>query len=278
MPVDSVGSGFHRRCYQSFTGLMKKYYLPKSVAADSISTACSSRSELDPQCTESSTSNLQSPCPSTSLLPDYNTIDVIISEVGLVSPVPLHNTENNLQVESKAAPSEIDLLTEIDAPNNSTCIFCDQKTKKHRSKRLPLISSNKKEFLSKQNQEDNNLTELINKVTTYPGYKVCYHKNCQLDFAYKTTSNKNTTKSSWHDLRDLHQIAFDEICDYINENVLKKGRCFFLTQLHRHYMEVLRENKKENSELVVGDFLAHNLELKLIKFFDRDIRFFYCAK
>ncbi|CAH0730456.1 unnamed protein product, partial [Brenthis ino] len=153
-------------------------------------------------------------------------------------------------------------------------MFCDQKTKKHRSKRLPLHSCDKKDFLSKLDEENENHKEFINKFENYSLSKIYYHHPCKLEFSYKTSVKKETPKSDWHDLRQHHQTAFEEISALINENIIKKGRCYFLTYLHRYYMEILNESEEGNSTKNKGSFTPHNLEIKIIKAFDKQIKFF----
>ena len=56
--------------------------------------------------------------------------------------------------------------------------------------------------------------------------------------SYKISSNKNTNKTSWHDLRHHHQTVFIDICNFIQENIIYKARCYFLLYFHRNYIQI----------------------------------------
>ncbi|KAK0180696.1 hypothetical protein PV327_003054 [Microctonus hyperodae] len=253
LPVDLYDNGYHRNCYKSFTGLMKKYYLPKS----------------DVQSTQLKSSNLK-PSPTFTSIPNTNTIPEVVESV------PSTSQKNNIQLEIGDPLSEIDISIKSDINTDSrniTCIFCDQKTKKHRSKRLPLIRTIKKDFLSRIDRDNEINTELINKIVNYPGLTLYYHINCQSNFSYKAKSSQKTTRSYWHDIRDHHQSAFEEITGFIEENIIKNGQYYFLTYLHSYYMELLEENE-ENSSENHGCFTSQNLECKIRKIFNKEIKFF----
>lgn len=86
--------------------------------------------------------------------------------------------------------------------------------------------------------------------------------------------HKKTTKSFWHDVREHHKIAFDDMCIFIRENAIEKGRCYFLTYLHRYYVQLLEEGDEKNSVGKTVHFTPHFLKTKIIKVFDKEIMFF----
>lgn len=104
---------------------------------------------------------------------------------------------------------------------------------------------------------------------------IYYHQKCQLEYFYQISSTKNTVQTSWHDLRQHHQAVFDEICNFIQQNVLEKGRCYFLTYLHRYYLELF-DDKIDNSKNIMGNFTPQNLESKITKTFSKEIKFMMC--
>lgn len=86
LPDELFESGYHRHCYKSFTGLMKKYYVSKSTTAaaaesntstdkssDVTETTSSSVPNLATQCIESQ-SHFPQPSTSTSTLPEFSSI------------------------------------------------------------------------------------------------------------------------------------------------------------------------------------------------------------
>ena len=50
---------------------------------------------------------------------------------------------------------------------------------------------------------------------------------------------------------------------------------YFLTYLHRHYIELFNE-ELGNCEEVAGNFTPHNLEDKINKVFTKDVKFLMC--
>ncbi|GBP62836.1 hypothetical protein EVAR_44691_1 [Eumeta japonica] len=96
---------------------------------------------------------------------------------------------------------------DITSEKTQTCIYCEQKPKRHRLKRLPLHTCDKNLFLIKLNEEKEDMAELIEKVQDVMNPTIYYHKNCQLEYSYKVSSKKNTVKTSWHELRKHHQAA-----------------------------------------------------------------------
>ncbi|KAL4702142.1 hypothetical protein ACJJTC_019418 [Scirpophaga incertulas] len=87
LPGELFESGYHRNCYKSFTGLNKKYYLPKNTAtekanstekllsiAENLSTDISTTVELDTQCIQPEASTSQHFNPAAAVIPDTTTI------------------------------------------------------------------------------------------------------------------------------------------------------------------------------------------------------------
>lgn len=189
-----------------------------SNITENPSTACSWTSKLETQCIEAQSSISQSSSSATTLVPDPITIPEPAIIYELVKTVPSNSQENSVQLKNIDSLSNSNISIESDVsidPNNATCIFCHQKTRKHLSKRLPLFSSNKEDFQSKVEHESENYIELINKIANYSHSKMYYHKICQLNFSHKVSANKKTTKSRWHDLRRRHQTAFELLMKYI---------------------------------------------------------------
>ncbi|CAH2098161.1 unnamed protein product [Euphydryas editha] len=287
LPVELFESGYHRQCYKSFTGLMKKYQSKSTTTKldlkDSSSSAtgnqCTASSSIcNIESTEPQPSFVQSSHPVNILLPDHSTIPQHTTIPELPKPLPSTSQENIIQLENFNLTFESDVSMESNAGNETTniiCIFCDQKTKKHCNKRQPLHCKEKEKFLLSILQENDTYPDLFKKVENYAQSKIYYHHICQVDFTNKIKSlNKKATKGTWHEHRQNHQIAFYEISLLIKENVIEKGRCFFLTYLHRYYLEFLEKNK-EDTEKVSAYFTPQHLEDKIVKAFSKEIKNFF---
>lgn len=263
LPVDSLESGYHRQCYKSFTALMKKYM--------------SQTSQTQVESTEPQPSSIQSPHPVSILLPAHATIDHPTAIPELSEPAPSTSQENIMVLEDLNVTFGSDVSTEREIdnePKNSICIFCDQKTKKHRTKRQPLHCTEKEKFISTLIEGSDSYPDFFKKVQNASQPNIYYHHICHVDFTNKIKSlHKNTTKGIWHENRQNHQAAFDEISVFLEENVIGKGRCFFLTYLHRYYIQLLE--KDEDTTKVTGNFTPQHLEDKIVKSFKKEINCFF---
>lgn len=172
LPVDLYESGYHRQCYKSFTGLMKKYYESKGTNAAKSTSKEKTSNVTDPQLPISQPSS-----PAAALLPDPSTTSEPTVITDVIKPVPSTSQDNSAQRENVYSTTESNISVEEEIISNFedlSCIFCSQKTKKHKSKRQSLFSTDKEKFLSKF-QANPNATEIINKVANYSQQKVHYH-------------------------------------------------------------------------------------------------------
>ncbi|GBP62840.1 hypothetical protein EVAR_44695_1 [Eumeta japonica] len=250
LPEDLYDSGYHRECYKILL-LSQKYYSATPVKnrnllneSENTSLASTSRqpsnSTVDNDPCAKSTSSQQNN--STARDSDVTSSLRPVSTNHEPSIIPEPSVEVSIELESVEAVSyiteESSVTLECDSnsftPSKSserditsektqTCIYCEQKTKRHRLKRLPLHTCDKNLFLIKLNEEKEDMAELIEKVQDVMNPTIYYHKNCQLEYSYKVSSKKNTVKTSWHELRKHHQAAFDEVCNFIQQNVVEKG-------------------------------------------------------
>lgn len=268
LPVEVADNGYHRQCYKSFMGLMKKYYATKSTTAEesiwtnkptsTITERSSTAASLIPE----STTQLVKPQASSSL----ENVDVF----------EFVNVSENLDLTSELnIPSQGDEITE---DNSIVCLFCNQKKKKHRSAFQPLHETDKEKFKSSIIQiltDREEYQELFNRLANINGTKIYYHNICKLDFNNKITlfSNKYIG-STWHGHRKYHQIVFDEVSTFIRKNVIEKGRCYFLSYLHRYYVDLLEKVSVEHSDKIDVTFTPQHLEDKIIKILSQQIKFF----
>ncbi|KAK0179363.1 hypothetical protein PV327_005121 [Microctonus hyperodae] len=279
LPDDLYDSGYHRECYKSFTALPRKYYAPISEKQKNDQKTNSSGTVSNNSVASTSTSSSIDGTnnDTSSTIPEPTEIPEPAVELQSVEPVPTNSKDPSVAFEYAAdsPSSNVSFESDVSAGKNHTCIYCDQKTKRQKLKRLPLHACDKNEFLKKLNEEDEDFAELIKKVELVTGSIIYYHNKCQLDYAYKISSKKNVNKTSWHDLRQRHQAVFIEICNFVRENIINKGRCYFLTYLHRNYVELFNE-ELQNFEEVMGNFTPQNLENKINKEFKKEIKFLTC--
>ncbi|GFR19483.1 hypothetical protein TNCT_219891 [Trichonephila clavata] len=176
---------------------------------------------------------------------------------------------------------DANILNENDASTNNyqiVCVFCNREHKKLHSKMLPLHKADTNQFKSSvlpniEGQEE--YAELLNKLKNFSGPKISYHTECRVNFNNKISfSKKSSSKNDWHCHREYHQLAFNEISGIIEEDVIKKGRCYLLVYLHELYIDSLEKIYEENSVEINSIFTAHHLEEKILKTFSKNIKFF----
>lgn len=61
-----------------------------------------------------------------------------------------------------------------------------------------------------------------------------YHNICRIEFNNRRkSSTKNPVCTAWHIHRDNHQTIFLEVSALVEDNVVNRGHCYFLTYLHK---------------------------------------------
>lgn len=116
--------------------------------------------------------------------------------------------------------------------------------------------------------------EFLTKLNNYFAPKIYYHTDCRVHFNNDVSSKrKSSSKSHWHYNREYHRQVFTEIGSIIEENIIKKGRCYLLTHLYELYIESLEKLYQDNSVEMNFVFTAHHLEEKNMKVYGKDIKF-----
>lgn len=252
LPGEEMEGGYHRECYKTFTALMKIY---------------NENSDVTPKAsTDRSTSSL----PSTS----HITPRSAEQEASTSMAREVHDNVSDLNSTLEENLTEHDETVEN---NPKICVFCNLKRKKHRSKVQPLHESDTESLKSSiidsvKDREEHK--DLYQRLINYHAPKIYYHTVCRVDFNNKIKlSTKQTVESSWHERRHCHQRAFERIRQYIQENVIEKGRCFFLNALHRQYIELLETDPEGNTEKINSTFTSQHLQDKITLHFQNDIKF-----
>lgn len=107
------------------------------------------------------------------------------------------------------------------------CVYFVTKKQRNTNLKDRLYFHLRKKFVSKLHEGNKNAADLINKIANYTHQKVYCHHICELNFSYAASLNKNTTRSNWHDLREHHKVVFDEMCEFIRDNIIEKEKYIF---------------------------------------------------
>lgn len=104
------------------------------------------------------------------------------------------------------------------------------------------------------------------KIQSILSSKVYYHDVCRQSFRnQKRSLVKSPVRTSWHISREIHDTVYKEICMLIEENVIKRGRCYFLSYLHKEYLDMFKELSGGSDAKSI--FTLHYLEEKISKKF-----------
>ncbi|KAK0174239.1 hypothetical protein PV327_011124, partial [Microctonus hyperodae] len=270
LPREYLDSGYHRSCYKTFTALKKIYYdTTKSKKQDT--SQCSS--EFIKHSLQQSTSQPSTSADVENIIEDVS-VDSAVQEVvtqKFGQPTADAIVEDVVHESPECTSLPLDASTEDDAVtvgNMNSCIFCNQSFKKHRSKHQALHRTQKEKLEStieeKCNLENDEEKKIYDKLKKYSGDTIYYHQICRVAFFNKSkSSNKKSVPTAWHSRRNLHQNVFEKITSLIENNVINKGRCYYLSYLHKLYMDKLQNFDGENEEMLDVTFTAQRLEDKI---------------
>ena len=307
LPDEYTDSGYHRACYKTFTGLMKKYctFEPYSAEKKRVKKQISGVVAGNSASISLSIPVLSSEAPDSQFSPtEFSTTPQQILQSQLIDAQPSTSSQltpisdesldpqsltlqdNNYILESNigdnntVTPGSNIVFESVGSKNDNevVCIFCNKEKKKVRSSLVPLHAADVHKFkdsVRSKIEGHEEYKEFLSKLDNFSGSKIFYHKKCRVEFDNKLTSLKaQPKKTEWHYYREYHQIVFNEISEIINEEVIKKGRCFLLVYLHDLYIDSLEKIFKENYIEMTSTFTAHHLEEKILKEFSEKVKFF----
>lgn len=92
---------------------------------------------------------------------------------------------------------------------------------------------------------------------------------CKLNFTNSQQLQKasNVEKTEWHLTREIHKSAFEEVCTFVSENIIKKKNSYFITFLHALFAESVANLDPTKSTGVE----PYNFESRLLKTFPKKI-------
>ena len=81
--------------------------------------------------------------------------------------------------------------------------------------------------------------DFVSKEVSYHGiYRVSYQKRASEKQRKQDVASK---KTKWHRIREAHDTAFKELCEFIEESILAKNEVHLMKDLHTQYMSLLSE-------------------------------------
>ncbi|XP_066594958.1 uncharacterized protein [Prorops nasuta] len=145
---------------------------------------------------------------------------------------------------------------EVKINNLKLCIFCDKKSKLVNNQKYSLHMAKSNGILEKiiQYATSSNKVNMLDKVLNYKSSKrvIFYHSPCFASFQYTYTRScpEGSKNLSQFQLRRVaHKNAYQEICSFVNENVIRKKKCFCLNFLTDMFIEQLKKEYDKLSQL-----------------------------
>lgn len=160
--------------------------------------------------------------------------------------------ENNSVEKSLDTPRERQLRSNSGMKSTSgtgileeKCIFCEKKDRKHKGCREKLhlcITTAIQESIFEEAKQLRD-TNFISKISgiDFIAKEVRYHQICRVEYSNKAKSSKKVKDSSsqfWK-IRNAHKKAFESLCLFIEETIIKNEQVFFLSDLHSHYLRLV---------------------------------------
>ncbi|XP_011874807.1 PREDICTED: uncharacterized protein LOC105565870 [Vollenhovia emeryi] len=152
-------------------------------------------------------------------------------------------------------------------------IFAKKDIKKHKGRLQPLQTGQKeilKENLHKYSEFLKD-SEVLKNLGTSPN-EIHYHKICRVDFFNKLKAiATKRLQTSYHISRNCHEKAFEEICSFIEENVLAKEHCYLWSYLNNYYMAAMTKFAGHDDEYSIT-FNEQHLQNKIIRKYENEIK------
>jgi hypothetical protein len=108
-------------------------------------------------------------------------------------------------------------------------IVCLKKRKKHSGREQQLQSCITEDSLKNLQSIANEMgdEQLSNRITVMSTRNevILYHKICKLNY---TNVLQSKMRSEAQKTRDIHKLAFEEVCCFVSENIIKSSKCYFL--------------------------------------------------
>ncbi|KAL4718511.1 hypothetical protein ACJJTC_002714 [Scirpophaga incertulas] len=158
-------------------------------------------------------------------------------------------------------------------PSDYPCIFCQKMRKKYHGREQPLQTCITMDAVNNLISIANDMDDeqLINRITEMSAgnQPILYHKICKLNYTNELQQQKklNTEKTEWHQTRNIHKLAFEDVCSFISDNIVRKKNSYFLDFLQALFAESVTIHDPTKSTQVG----PYNFESRLVKAFPKKI-------
>ncbi|CAH0731406.1 unnamed protein product, partial [Brenthis ino] len=162
---------------------------------------------------------------------------------------------------------------------DSVCIFCNKKRKKFRNREQNLQTCLMNDAVNslKSDAKEMGDDKLYQKIVEACDNNeiIFYHKICRNNYMNAAQSHITASKdikTDWHVSRDMHKKAFEELCQFVTNNIIRKNQCYFLSFLKNLFIDFAKSQDINSST----NLEPYNLESRLLEAFPKKISIIKC--
>lgn len=278
--VDEV-HGYHVQCYKNFTSVNRKYLCDdNSSLIDPAVSSPSPSAFISPPSTESPASTASSSTQTESGIKMRKKTKCNVIETEKVNKMHV----SFIEIVDKAPETITTATTTVQQLQSLPhCVFChkQKRTSKGRQLSLHILDMKTiKESLIPQARTLND-TELLKVFSgeVHDINRIKYHLLCKNEYVRKVkTILDDRPPTAWHEIRDCHREAFQEVCTYIDEHVIKNSHCVFLSFCHTLYNTALQKACEKYMRTSSVPTPLHVVTSKIEEIYSQDTQFITVQK
>lgn len=162
------------------------------------------------------------------------------------------------------------------ANNENVCLFCTKFAKKSKGHLVSLYVLDKVSLKQAiQPYLDFIIdTEVYNKLLESGKSTVLKaHRICRKEYINSLQSLQEKPQTNYHKNLLYHQQGFEDVCGFIDDNIIKANKCFFFTFLSNYYVSAIKKAASNDGHVYDCTLSKANFESKLKKKYEEELKF-----
>ncbi|XP_011858812.1 PREDICTED: uncharacterized protein LOC105556339, partial [Vollenhovia emeryi] len=262
--------GYHVPCYRKYTALGKK--IRKALRDQTISETSTSAGT---SATETNVTSSEPSCSRTSTEDSHADLEQSTCETETSNLLCSEKSSKDTGDVGDVADVGTSDSPEVRRTSSLTCIICDKARKKHNARWQSLHTSENNSIAAKIEKcatEANDLT-MLQKIDDFlcSNRIITYHRICLTNFEHECERRKPKQRTEYHEAWDCHKLAYEEVCSYVDEFVIKNKKIVYLTLLRTIYVNRLNYEYRNVFNASPKQFHSNYLETKLLGTFKNKI-------
>lgn len=171
------------------------------------------------------------------LFPDNPQSDQVVENVEIVLTTPeLEESVSHTNCEDFQPEEQNDLVSIADpitsypdaiSESTDVCIFCTKARRKVKGKHVPLYSIEKDALMNTLQPYKEFLEESIVYKRLQSSVDIKAHRLCRVEYINSLRIYDNKPRTDYHKKLQYRETAFQEVCSFIDENIVQHKKCFF---------------------------------------------------